>query len=51
LIKVPEERVNVPWSRPEATDVFVSVGYPISTEVSDSDWLLTEAGVILNSEG
>lgn len=49
LIRVPKEEISPPWSRPEATEVFVSVTYPIMTE--HSDFLLDETGIYIFTEG
>jgi hypothetical protein len=47
MLRVPEDNPSVPWSRPEATDVFVDVAYPLSTE--DDVWIYLESGVVLNT--
>jgi hypothetical protein len=49
LIHVPKEDSAIPWTRPESTDTFISVSYPLATEVADYDFIYTESGVILNS--
>jgi hypothetical protein len=41
LIRVPSDDPSVPWSRPEAPDTFVTVGY---------DLLITDTGVFLITE-
>ena len=51
LLRVPREQISVPWSRPEPTDTFVDVSYPLSTEVALTDVIYTEAGIILSTEG
>lgn len=51
LIRTPKDNPAVPWSRPEPADTFVSTSRPITTEVSLADFLLTESGVIINTEG
>lgn len=51
LLRVPKEQISVPWSRPESTDTFVDVSYPLSTEVGVTDVIYTETGIILSTEG
>jgi hypothetical protein len=49
LLRVPKEEVTPPWTRPEPADVFVDVPEVLTTEASD--WMYTEAGIILQTEG
>lgn len=49
LLRVPKEDISPPWTRPEADDVFVSVPQAIQDE--SANWLLTETGILLQTEG
>lgn len=51
LLRVPREQGSVAWSRPSPTDTFVDVSYPINIESSYNEFLQTEAGIILSTEG
>ena len=52
FFRMPEERISVPWSRPEAADTFVQQGGPITTEQGQSDdyWITTESGNVITTE-
>lgn len=50
LLKVPREQGTVAWSRPSPTNVFIGVSYPITTEFSDTAFILTETGLPILTE-
>lgn len=51
LIRMPIEDVTPQWTRPEPYDNFRSTSNPLSTEDNLDNWIVTEIGVILNTEG
>lgn len=51
LLRVPKEEIHPAWTRPESQDLFISVTYPLAVESDDMVYLMTEAGVIIQTEG
>jgi hypothetical protein len=49
LIRVPKEETVPPWSRPEPTDVFISLGVPITPE-NEIGWISTETSEFILTE-
>jgi hypothetical protein len=48
LIRIPTDNPSTSWSRPEPTDVFITIGDFLMTEASDS--LFTEEGSFIETE-
>ncbi len=49
LLQVPRENSSVPWSRPEAADVFITIPLGLQTTVTELP-IFTELGISLQTE-